>query len=88
MTYRIIIDDDTLKELATLPKKVQRQIAGRIDELAHNPSLTGCQQLEGRRDLLKIRSGNYRIIYKVEDDRILVLVVRIRHRKDVYRRLP
>lgn len=88
MTYRIIIDDEALKELEMLPKKLQRQIAAKIDALAHNPRPTGCEQLKGRADLLKIRSGDYRIVYKVEDDRVLVLVVRIRHRKDVYRRLP
>lgn len=88
MTYKIIIDDEALKEFATLPKKVQRQIAGKIDALAHNPRPTGYGQLEGRPDLFKIRSGDYRIIYKVEDDRVLVLIVRIRHRKDVYKRLP
>ena len=88
MTYRIIIDDDALGELATLPKKVQRQISGKIDALSHNPRPAGYEQLEGRRDLLKIRSGDYRIIYKVEETLVLVLIVRIRHRKDVYRRLP
>jgi mRNA interferase RelE/StbE len=88
MIYKIIIDDDALKELGTLPKKVQRQIAAKIDALANNPRPTGCEELKGRPELLKIRSGDYRIIYKVEDDRVLILVVRIRHRKDVYKRLP
>ncbi len=73
------------KTLATLSKKQRRQIATRIDGLAETPRPRGCEKLQGAEDLYRIRSGNYRIIYQVTDARLLILVIRIGHRREVYR---
>lgn len=87
MTYRIVIENKALAELATLPKKIQRQIANKIDQLATNARPSGCKLLRKSKSLYRIRSGDYRIVYQIREKQILILVVRIAHRKDVYKRL-
>ncbi len=57
----------------------------RIDALATNPRPRGVQKLKGDEQFLRLRVGDYRLIYVVEDDRLLILVVKIGHRRDVYR---
>ena len=56
-----------------------------MDALAANPRPKGVKKLSGPDDLYRIRVGDYRIVYQIHDDRLIVLVVRIGHRKDVYR---
>ncbi len=56
-----------------------------MDGLAVNPRPKGVKKLSGLDDLYRIRVGDYRIVYQIHDDRLIVLVVRIGHRKDVYR---
>ena len=87
MTYRIVIDDKALARLAKLPKKIRRQIANKIDKLASNPRPSGFTVLQGSKSLCRIRSGDYHIVYQIREKQVLVLVVRIGHRKDVYKRL-
>jgi mRNA interferase RelE/StbE len=76
-----------LRHLAALPKSDQERITQRIDALADDPRPPGAKALQGQHGLYRLRSGDYRIIYKIEDDRLLVLVIKIGHRRDVYRRL-
>ena len=86
--YRIYIDESALKSLGNLPKKIQRQIGREIESLATNPRPRGSQKIRGvDGDYFRIKSGNYRIIYQVDDKKITVFVVRIADRKEVYRRL-
>jgi len=85
MAYRIEIDRQALKVLATLPKKVQHQIATRIDSLADEPFPPDAQQTEGQQAIWRIRSGSYRIAYTVRQNVLLILVLRIGDRKDFYR---
>lgn len=73
------------KALRKLPKFVQTRIAAATEELRNNPRPRGCVKLEGADDLWRIRVGDYRVIYTVEEDELIVLVVRVAHRKDVYR---
>jgi mRNA interferase RelE/StbE len=87
MTYKIVIENKALAELARLPKKVQRQISNKIDQLATNVHPSGCKVLQGNKSLYRIRSGDYRIVYQIRENEVLVLVVRIGHRKDIYRGL-
>jgi mRNA interferase RelE/StbE len=86
MKYKIIIAEPAIKALGKLPRKVQRQISEKIDALIDNPRPTGAEKLQGT-DLFRIRSGDYRVIYQIKDDVLIVLVVRIGHRKDIYRNL-
>ncbi len=85
MPYRIDFKPRAVKELASLPKQDQLRIATRIDTLAVNPKPDGVTKLAGAENLYRIRSGDYRVIYEVQDNRVLVLVLRIGHRREIYR---
>ncbi len=87
MTYKIVIENKALAELARMPKKIQRQIGDKIDRLATNPHPPGSEILQHEKSLYRIRSGDYRIVYQIREKQVLVLVVRIGHRKDIYRNL-
>jgi mRNA interferase RelE/StbE len=83
-SYRIEIKRSAVKELAAIPAKDRRRIATKIQSLAGNPRLTGCEKLSGH-DKYRIRQGNYRILYTIEDDVLAVTVIKIGDRRDVYR---
>lgn len=84
--YLIEVRPRAEKELAALPRDAQRRIVRAIDVLAEDPRPAGCVALRGGEGLLRIRVGVYRVVYLVEDDRLVVVVVRIGHRREVYRR--
>jgi len=84
--YAIEIAPPAVRTLRNLPRTDQRRIAARIDALAENPRPPGVEKLEGADDLYRMRAGDYRIVYRIEDERLLVLVIRIGHRREIYRR--
>jgi len=86
-TYTVTILPSALGQWAELPRHDQKRIKQRIDRLAVDPRLPGVKKLKGESHLFRLRSGNYRIIYSIEDVRLIVLVIRIGHRRDVYRGL-
>ncbi len=88
MTYKIKIDDNAKEFLASLPKKYKRQISQKIDSLKTNPIPQNSVKLNSSPNLYRIRSGDYRIIYQIKNEQILICVLRIGHRKNVYERLP
>jgi mRNA interferase RelE/StbE len=76
-----------VKEIEAVPRKKDRQrIVKRIEQLGDEPRPAECQKLSGH-DRYRIRQGQYRIVYGVEDDKLIVYVVKVGHRKDVYRAL-
>ena len=83
--YRVSLKPSAARELAGLPKKDQKKVARRIDDLARDPRPRGTEKIEGGENLYRIRAGDYRIIYQIEGKMLLVLVVKIGHRGDVYR---
>jgi mRNA interferase RelE/StbE len=85
MAYAIQIVPSALRALARLPKPRQERIRDRIDALAAVPRPPGVVKMAGPEHLYRIRVGDYRIIYEIRDEVLVVLVVRIGHRKDVYR---
>jgi mRNA interferase RelE/StbE len=85
--YKVKVDDKAVKYLRTLDVKVQRQIVHKLQTLAQNPRPAGYIAIKGVKDLCRIRCGNYRIIYSIRDRELLILVVRIGDRKNVYERL-
>jgi mRNA interferase RelE/StbE len=85
-TYRIDIDRGAVKELAGLDKPIRARLIAAIDELAQNPRPAGCTKLVGTANDWRIRVGDYRIIYEIHDTRLIVLVVRVAHRREVYRK--
>lgn len=83
--YSIVVLDSAAKALEKLDKRKQKAIALRIDTLALDPRPQGARKLVGGTNQFRIRVSDYRIVYSVEDRRVLVIVIRIGHRKDVYR---
>ena len=85
--FRVFIKPSAVKELEAIPLKKDRQrIARRIESLADEPRPEGCQKSPGH-DRYRIRQAPYRILYQIRDDVPLVNVIKVGHRKDVYRSL-
>ncbi len=87
MPYRVVVEDNAARTIRKLPKDVQRQIIAKTEALASDPRPAGCQKLKGMEDLYRVRAGEYRIVYRIEDRILLVLIVSVGHRGDVYDRL-
>ncbi len=84
--YRVAIKPSARKEIEAVGQKKDRQrIVLRIQSLAENPRPFGCEKLSGQFDRYRVREGNYRVVYSIDDRDFLVDVVKIGHRKDVYR---
>ncbi len=84
MIYRVIVLSSAQREVKRLPREVQALITAHITALGTNPRPHGVKKLVGR-DEYRIRVGDYRIIYTVDDDIVTVTVIRVGHRSDVYR---
>ena len=85
MSYRIIIEKHILKEIKALPKPDALRVSQAINNLSDNPRPHGCLKLEGEPDFYRIRIGMYRVIYSIKDNELIVYVVKVANRKDVYR---
>jgi mRNA interferase RelE/StbE len=84
MTYAVILLPAARRQFLSLPKSLQERLQPHIDALADNPRPPGVKKLKGLVGYWRIRVGAYRIIYTIQDDRLLVSIVRIGHRRDVY----
>ncbi|HEY3976960.1 MAG TPA: type II toxin-antitoxin system RelE/ParE family toxin [Streptosporangiaceae bacterium] len=84
-SYTILFEARARRHLARIDPVVRRRIAKAIDALAADPRPRGCKSLQGLPDLLRIRVGDYRIVYTVVSDAHVVDVIDIDHRKDIYR---
>ena len=83
--YKVVLKPSAVKEIeAVARKKDRQQIIKRIGLLVDNPRPSGCTKLSGY-DRYRIRQGAYRIVYGIEDDELIVYVVKVGHRMDVYR---
>lgn len=83
-SYSVLIKASAAKELERLPDKLRRQVVKRIQALADNPRPVGVEKLTGE-ELYRVRQGDHRIVYSIEDDVLIVRVIRIGNRRDVYR---
>jgi mRNA interferase RelE/StbE len=83
--YAVEFLPSAARALAILDRAVQRRFARRIDRLADDPRPSGAEKLRGSDDVWRVRVGDYRVLYLIEDERLLILVVKIGHRRDVYR---
>lgn len=87
MKYRIEVKRSAAKALKKIPKPDRRRIGEKIDSLAEevpNPETT---KMKGENPFHRVRVGDYRIIYEIQDDVLIILVVKVGHRKDIYRNL-
>jgi len=83
-SFSVLIKRSAAKELERLPDKIRRQVVSRITALAVQPRPAGCEKLTGE-ELYRIRQGDYRIVYSIVDAELIVHVIRIANRRDVYR---
>ena len=84
MTFSVEILRSAQKQLSKINRQDQDRIISEIEALADNPRPPGCKKLSGR-PAWRIRIGSYRVIYEIQDDQLLVLVVNLGHRREVYR---
>lgn len=85
MRYEIRYAQSALKSLRKLDRGIARRILSAIDALALDPRPHGCKHLTGGSGEMRIRSGDYRVIYDVNDGEVVILVLAIGHRREVYR---
>lgn len=85
MAYRIEFTPRAEKQFKALEKSTQIRLARRINSLANNPRPQGVKKLESEEDFYRVRVGDYRVVYQIRDKALVVLIVRIGHRSEVYR---
>jgi mRNA interferase RelE/StbE len=85
VTYAIEFRPAALRDLKTLSVDLRKRIGRKIDSLAGNPRPPGVEKLSGREDSYRVRVGDYRIIYEIRDQVLLVIIVEVGHRREVYR---
>lgn len=83
--YRVVLAEGAEKQLHKLDKQVQRRISLALGKLAADPRPSGVKKLKSDDDLWRIRVGDWRVVYEIEDGRLVVLVIAIGHRSTVYR---
>ncbi len=85
MAYTIQFKPLALRQLEKLPREAQRRLSAKIEALRDDPFPSGCKKMSVIPDAWRIRAGDYRVVYQVYRGVLLVLVLAVRHRKDVYR---
>ncbi|MBW4617352.1 MAG: type II toxin-antitoxin system RelE/ParE family toxin [Desmonostoc vinosum HA7617-LM4] len=85
MSYQVELTPAAVRQIKKLPREVQQRLALKLEELAIEPRPDGVVKLEGSDSLYRVRFRGYRIIYEIQDKVLLVTVVKVAHRRDVYR---
>ena len=83
--YRVELTPAAVRDLKKLDRQTQEQLGRAIDGLAGNPRPRAVKALQGDSSIFRLRSGVFRILYRIEDRELLILVIRMGHRSDVYR---
>ncbi|MGB0564429.1 MAG: type II toxin-antitoxin system RelE family toxin [Spirulinaceae cyanobacterium] len=84
MSYQIVIKSAAQRQLKKLTPQVQQALIAVIEGLAQDPRPPGCKKLKGRQAEYRVRWGDYRIIYSVADAALIIRVIKVGHRRDVY----
>jgi mRNA interferase RelE/StbE len=84
VTYQIEISNRAVKQLKKLSTDIRERINKKILDLAKNPRPSGVVKLENTDNKYRIRVGNYRVLYEIKDDVLIIKVIRVGHRRDVY----
>ena len=87
LRYRIKVKKSAAKALKKIPKTDRKRIIEKIDDLAENPDGPDTIKMKGDNPFHRVRVGDYRIVYEIQDDVLLILIFKIGHRKDIYRNL-
>lgn len=83
-SYSLLFKRSVARDLRALPKAEVARVLAKIDSLAGNPRPPGCEKLSAQ-ERYRLRVGRYRVVYEIRDRELVVLVVKVAHRKDVYR---
>ncbi len=86
-SYKIEWKHSAIKELKKLDKPTIKRIITVVDSLTTNPIPKNCRKLKGTTSIYRIRVGNYRIIYSLRSHKLIIEIIRVGHRKDIYRKL-
>ena len=87
MTFRIEFTRSAANALKAIPKTARKRIAKKIESLAEGPPDPAKTKMKGNNPFHRVKAGDYCIIYEIQDEILLILILKIGHRKDVYRRL-
>ena len=87
MTFRIELTKTAIKALKAIPRKDQKRIAKKIESLAESPPDPAKTKMKGNNPFHRVRVGDYGITYEIQNDMLLILILKIGHHKEVYRRL-
>jgi mRNA interferase RelE/StbE len=82
--YKIYFKKSVQKDLSSIPKNDLKKILSRIENLGEDPRPAGCEKLTGQ-ERYRLRQGRYRILYSIQDDELTIWIVKVGHRKNVYR---
>jgi mRNA interferase RelE/StbE len=85
VSYRVIVKPSAERAVERLPLAVATRVVAALTALAEDPRPHGCTKMQGAPNLWRIRTGDYRIVYEIDDRAIVIVVLRVAHRKDVYR---
>lgn len=88
MLYEVWFAPAAERDFKKLPRAAQVRLKKHIDALSGDPRPSGVAALSGEEHLYRIRAGDYRVVYAIQDEVLLLLLLRVGHRRDVYRRLP
>ena len=85
LVYKVFLEKRAEREIKKLPAEIFYRITPKLKTLSENPKPPGCRKITGAKSDWRIRIGDYRIIYEIDEQEKAVKVMRIRHRRDVYR---
>jgi mRNA interferase RelE/StbE len=85
MGYSVTFAAAAKRQFDKLPRPAQQRLGAVIAQLAEDPRPAGAVKLSGEEGLYRVRGGDYRAVYRIEDARLLVLIVKVGHRREVYR---
>ena len=83
--YTVEVSRRAIRSIAALPRKEEQRVRAAIELLADEPRPPGCVALTGEQSVYRVRVGDYRIVYEIFDTRLVILITRVGHRRDVYR---
>jgi len=85
--YTVEVSPAAGRQIRKLDRNTQQRVLARIEKLEEDPRPRDASKLQSPEELYRIRMGDYRIVYHIEDDRLLVLIVRVGNRREIYRNL-
>ncbi|MGB3291693.1 MAG: type II toxin-antitoxin system RelE/ParE family toxin [Phormidesmis sp.] len=84
MTYQIEFTKRADKQFQALPAQIKKRIAAKVESLAQDPRPAGVVKLSGEDNAYRIRIGDYRVVYSIFDEEVVILIFRVSHRRDAY----